>query len=147
MSDGQGIKAGIGQFAQDVGEALVEPVKDQVGQAIEEGVTAVASTPKPPPQDPQVLRQQQADQVKRQQEDAAKLQEAQQTIARYEKIEEEIAQVRLQKKQEEETKEQEEQVEKQEEMQDLQEKNQKSADITALERAERKTESKSGVGG
>jgi len=140
MSDNSGIKAGIGQFAQDVGEALVEPVKDQVGEAIEEGVQAVTSTPKLSPQDPQVL-QQQAEQAKKQEEDAKKLQAVQQQIAGYEKIEEEIVAIRMKKKQDEEAKKQEEQVEKQEKGFELQKQQQKSVDI-ATERAERSTENK-----
>ncbi|MFA5933497.1 MAG: hypothetical protein WCV81_04440 [Microgenomates group bacterium] len=147
MSDGQGIKQQIGQFAQDVGEAIVEPVKDSVGEAIEQGVQAVISTPKPVSQDPGALRQQQQEQAKKQEENSAKLQWAQATIARYQKIEEEQAAIRLKKKQEEQAKQQEEQVEKQEEMQDLQAKNQKSEDLVALQRAKARTETKGGVGG
>lgn len=147
MSDGGGIKANIGQFAADVGEALVDPVKDSVGEAIEQGVQAVVPTQKPIPQDPQEAQKQQQDQAKKQEENAKNLQWANQTIARYEKIEEEIAQIRMKKKQEEQQKQQEEQQEKQVKGFELQQQNQKSADLTALQNAKARTETKGGVGG
>lgn len=147
MSDDKGIAAGIGQFAQDVGEALVEPVKDQVGEAIEQGVQAVAPPKQQPsPQTPQQLREQQAEQVKKREEEKKRLDWAQATIARYQKIEEEQAAVRAKKKQEEQVKQQEEEVEKQELGFELQQKEQKSQDI-ALQQAKTKTEVRGGVGG
>lgn len=142
-----GIKAGIGQFAQDVGEALVEPVKDQVGEALEQGTQAVVSSSQQTPQTPQDAQKQQADQAKKQEENTKKLQWAQATIARYQKIEEEIAQIRMKKKQADQAKKQEEQQIKQEKGFELQQQAQKSADLTALQRAKARTEIKGGVGG
>jgi hypothetical protein len=147
MSDGGGIKGAIGQIAQDTGEALTDTVKDAVGEAIEEGTQSVISGPKVQPQDPQAAALKQQEQVKRDEENQKKKQWAEGVVARYQKIEEEQAQVRMQKNQEEQKKEQETEQEKQEEMIDLQQKNQKSEDMTAIQQAARKTETKGGVGG
>lgn len=147
MSDGGGIKTGALQFAADVGETLIEPVKDQVGEAIEQGVQSVVSGPQQIPQNPQDIQKQQSDQANKQAENAKKLQWAQATIARYQKIDEEQAQVRMKKKQEEVAKQQEAQQEEQTEQFELQQQEQKSADLTAIQRKARGIEIKGGVGG
>lgn len=146
MSDGGGIKGAIRQLTQatqDSGEAI----KDEVGEAIEQGAQAVITSPKPQPQDPQALQRQQEEQAKRDEEDQKKKQWAEATVVRYQKIEEEQAAVRMKKKQEEQAKQQEEQQEQQEEQFELQKQNQKSADMTAIQQAARRTEIKGGVGG
>lgn len=146
MSDGGGIKRIMGQMVQaarDSGEAI----KDEVGEAIEQGAQAVVSGPKPQPQDPLAQQKAQEEQAKRDEENIKKRQWAEAIIVRETKIEEEMAQVRMKKKQEEQTKQQEEQQERQEEQFEMQKHNQKSADMTALQRAARTRETKGGVGG
>lgn len=147
MSDGGGIKQALGQIAQDTGEALAEPLKDEVGEALEQGAQAVISGPKPQPQDPAAQQKAQEEQIKRDEENQKTKQWAEATVARYQKIEEEQATVRMKKKQEEQAKQQEEQEEEQKEQFELQKQNQKSADITAIQKAARKAEIKGGVGG
>ncbi len=147
MSDDGGIKAGIGQIAQDVGEAVAEPVKDQVGEAIEQAAQTVIPGPKQVPPDPQATISFQQEQSKKQAENQKKMQWAQATIARYQKIDEEQAAVRMKKKQEEQSRLQEEHQEKQVKQFELQKQEQKSADLTAVQREARKTEIKGGVGG
>lgn len=146
MNDGGGIKGAIGQMvkvAQDSGEA----VKDEVGEALEQGAQAVISGPKPQPQDPQAQQKAQEEQAKRDIENKEKKDWAEATVERYKKIEEEQVAVRMKKKQEEQVKVQEEQQEKQEEQFEMQKHNQKSADMTAIQQAARRTEIKGGVGG
>lgn len=146
MSDDGGIKGIMGQMAkvaQDSGEAI----KDEVGEAIEQGAQAVISGPKPQPQDPLAQQKMQEEQSQRDEENQKKRQWAEFVVARETKIEEEQAAVRMKKKQEEQMKQQEEQQENQQEQVDLQEKNQKSADMIAVQRAARTRETKGGVGG
>lgn len=147
MSDGGGVKIGTLQIAQDVGEALVEPVKDQVGEAIEQGAQAVISGPKQAPPNPQAKQRLEQEQAKKQEDNQKKIQWAEATIARYQKIDEEQAAVRMKKKQEEQSKLQEEHQEKQVKQFELQKQEQKSADMTAVQQAARRTEIKGGVGG
>lgn len=146
MSDG-GIKQALGQIAQDTGEAIADPLRDEVGQALEQGAQAVISGPKPQPHDPQALQKMQEEQAKRDEENFKKKQWAEFVVARETKIEEGQVAVRMKKKQEEQAKQQEEQQEKQEEQFEMQKHNQKSADMTAIQQAARKTEIKGGVGG
>lgn len=146
MSDGGGIKGIMGQMtqvAQDSGEAI----KDEVGEALEQGAQAVISGPKPQPQDPLAQQKAQEEQAKRDEENLKNKQWAEFIVARETKIEEEQAAVRMKKKQEEQVKLQEEQQEKQKEQFELQKHNQKSADMTAIQRAARTREMKGGVGG
>lgn len=147
MSDGGGVKAVIGQFARDSGEALVEPVKDEVGEAIEQGAQAVIAGSKPVSQDPVAQQKFQEEQAKKQEENQKNMQWAETTIARYQKIDEEQAQERMKKKQEEQMKQQETQQEEQTKQFELQKQEQKSVDLTALQRKARGTEIKGGVGG
>lgn len=146
MSDGGGTKASIGQIAQDVGEALVDPVVDQAEEAVEQAQSVVSNSKQIPP-DPQDAQKQQAEQIKRDKTNQDKRQWAEATIARYKKIDEEQAEVRMQKKQVEQNKQQEEQVEKQEKGFELQQQVQKSTDLTSLQKAARSREIKGGVGG
>lgn len=146
MSDGGGVKGAVGQIAQDVGEALAEPAGDIAEQAAEQA-GAVFTGPKPVPQDPVAQQKFQEDQAKREEENQKKMQWAQSTIARYQKIDEEQARVRMQKKQKEQMKQQEEQQEEQAEQVELQQHEQKSADMDAVQRKARVTEIKGGVGG
>ena len=147
MSDGGGIKTGVGQFAADTGEAIVEPVKDAFGEAIEQGVQAIIPGPQQAPQDPQAAQKFQQEQAQKQEENQAKRQWAEAIIARYRKTDDEQAAVRMKQKQEDNMKQQEEQQEKQEKGFELQKQEQKSADLTAIQQAARRTEIKGGLGG
>lgn len=69
MADG--IKGAVGQLAVDVGEAVVKPVVDEVGKALEQGVQNVVSSPK------QLTP---AQQQQKQQQDAANLAEARRKV-------------------------------------------------------------------
>lgn len=141
-----GIKQALGQIAQDTGEAIVDPLKDEVGQALEQAAPIITG-PKVLPQDPQALVHQKEEQRKRDEENKKKKQWAEAIVERYKKIEEEQAAVRMKQKQAEEKKKQEENQEEQKKMSELKEQQQKSADLTVLEQAARKTEIKGGVGG
>jgi hypothetical protein len=136
MSDD--LKAGLSQAAADITEAVVKPVADEVGQAIEQGVQSVVSTPKPV--DPVA-------QQKKQQEEQKRKEWALKVIEFNKQLQSAQQQVR----QENQQKQSEEQQKKQEEAQVKQykivEKQKKDQQLTTTQREARKTELRGGVGG
>ena len=144
MSDGT--KSNLGQLAQDIGEAIFEPVKDQVGQAIEEGVQSVIGIPtdpqtKPQPAalDPAVRQQRRADENQKKAEWNWRLQQYQK-LEQQQKVDRQRLQQQAMKKQEE------EKEEKKVEQFKIIEKDKKSQSLAA-QQAARKTEIRGGVGG
>lgn len=138
MSDG--IKAGIGQMAGDVREAVVKPVADEVGKAIEEGVQSVVSGPKV--QDPQAQQKQQEKQVEEQKRKAWAIR----VIDWNKKLNDEQQKVRQQQQQKQQS-EQQEQKEKQQVKQfQIIEKKKKELPQAVME-SQRKAELKKGIGG
>lgn len=125
----------IGGTFEDVGDAVVKPVADEVGKAIEQGVQAVVTGPKQ--LTPQQLQQKQVDKTNN-------LQEARRKIAWWRNLDEAQRKVR--------------EAEKQKQMQSLQvtqqqqqvkqfEITQKKKEDINLQRTKTKTEIKAGVGG
>lgn len=135
MSDGA--KANIGQLVALVGEAVVNPVKEEVGRALEEGVSGVLGTPIAQ-QDPNARQKRLADEANRKQH-------AEKVIAWYQKIDQEQAKIRQQKLQEQQSKQQEESQKKQVQQFELSKRNQPPPQAVA--EAQRKTEVKKGIGG
>lgn len=101
-----GIKGAIGQAVQDLGEAVVKPVAEEVGKAIEEGVQSIVSGP------PQPLSQDQDIQQQKQLEEQKKLAWAKRVIEWNRKLQEGQDKVRREKQQELLRKQQEEQEKK-----------------------------------
>ncbi|MFH0937565.1 MAG: hypothetical protein V1808_04740 [Candidatus Daviesbacteria bacterium] len=135
MSDG--IKGAVA----DVNEAVVKPVVDEVGKAIEEGVQSVVSgPPKASPQDPATQQTKQAEETK-------KKAWATHVIDWYKKIDEEQAKVRQAKQQELTQKQQEEQQKKEVKQFESLQQEKKKEQLTAVQLAARATEIKRGVGG
>lgn len=60
-----GVKNVIGGTFEDIGEAVVKPVVDEVGRAIETGTRAVAYGANPPGQDPKQSSQKETDRQKK----------------------------------------------------------------------------------
>lgn len=139
MSDG--IKSGIGQMAVDVKEAVVKPVADEVGKAIEEGVQSVVSGPKI--QDPQAQQKQQEKQAEEQKRKAWALR----VIEWNKKIDEEQKKVRDQNQQKIVQAQQEEKEKQKVHQFQVMEQQKKDQQLTETQRAARKTELKGGVGG
>lgn len=131
------MKAGLSQVATDVKEAVVKPVVDEVGKAIEQGVQSVVN---PQSLDPAV-------QEKKKQEEEKKRQHVLRTIDWYKNIEDAQAKVRYEQQQKIQAKNQEEQQNKQVKQFEVIEKQKKQAQLTHLEKESRKTELKGGVGG
>lgn len=136
MSDGA--KSGIGQIAADINEVVVEPVKDEVGKALEQGVQSVV-------QGPQAIDP--AKQQQKRAEEAKGKQHALNVIEWYRKIDEEQKKVRQEKQQQLQQQKQEEAGKKQEQQSKENQKQQRRQELTAVQVAERKTEVKRGVGG
>lgn len=138
MNDG--IKTGIGQAVADVGEAVVKPVVDEVGKALEEGVSSVVSGPKIKPQDPLVQQQKQAEEAKR-------LSWARYVIDWYRRLQASQEKVRTQEQQKLAQIKQEETQENQGKQFEVIEQKRKEQQMNAVQLAGRKTEIKRGVGG
>lgn len=136
MSDG--IKFGLSQIGADVREAVVKPVTDEVGKAIEEGAQSVVGVTAKPV-DPMV-------QQKKQEEELKKKQWAIQTIQRYKQIDEAQKKVREEKKQKEFQETQKEEEQKKVKQYELIKKRQERLPQQVAE-AQRRTEVKKGVGG
>jgi hypothetical protein len=123
---------------EEANENVVEPVKDQIGQAIEVGVQAVVGAKPPTPQ------QQQQKKV----EEQGQLMEARRKIAFWTDIANKQKQVREEEKQKQQMKKQEEEQEKQEKVQKKQmDINVKSQQLHPEIAAKGKGEIKRGVGG
>ncbi len=146
MSDSGG-RSPFAQAADIAGETLMKPVTDEIGQALEQGISDTFNIPKPQQSNP-------ADQQKQQLEKAAKDQKVQQKIQqlnwyidRNRKVEEEVKQVREAReqlwKQKQEEERQKAQVKPLEEL----EKTRKPQKFDVLAAAKAKAETRRGVGG
>lgn len=138
MADGIG--GALKQTATDIGEAIVKPVTDEVGKAIEEGAQQVTGSSQVKPLDPVV---QQAKLV----EDQKKRAWAIRVIEWNKKLQEEQQKVRQQNFQQDAGKKQEDQEKKKIKQFQIVEKQQKQMQMDATQKAARKTEMKGGVGG
>lgn len=126
----------IGGTFEDLNEAVVKPVTDEVGKALEQGVQTVISGPKQTqnPQNPQA----------KQAETQAKLAESRRKIKWWQDLEEAQRRVRDQEKQK---------IVQKQSLDSARDKQIKQFEIVkqkenlALNRAQRKTEIKGGVGG
>lgn len=126
----------IGGTFEDIDEAIVKPVADEVGKALEQGVQTVVSQPKPQqPTDRNV-----------QLETQSKLTEARRKIEWWKKLDEEQKRVRELERQKVIVRTQDEQQDK-ESQQIKQFEIVKKKENLALNRTQRKTEIKGGVGG
>lgn len=118
-------------------EALVKPVKDEVGKALEEGIQSTTGVKiNPVPQDPQ-------EEAKKKTEEAQKRQRVMQFLSQYRTDE----QFFRQKKQEEEQKKQQENQDDQQKMQVKQFEVQRRQESLAVTQAKTRAETKGGVGG
>lgn len=136
MSDG--VKGVVADTIKDVHEAVVKPVVDEVGKAIEEGAQSIVGSNKP--LDPVA-------QQKKQEEEQKRKQWAEKTIDWYKKIDQDQAKVRAENLQKQQAKQAEENQQKQVKQYSVLEQQKKSANITAVQAAARKTEQRRGVGG
>lgn len=133
---------GIKSAAVSIGEAVVKPVIDELGKAIEEGVSSVISGPQVNSQDPQAqqnIQQKQAEEQKR-------IAWAKHVIDWNKQIEEAQAKVRKEAEQKKQQQTQGEQQKEKVEQFKLVEKKEKQQ-LTATQVAQRQTELKRGVGG
>ncbi len=143
MSDG--IKAGIGQAVKDVGEAVVKPVADEVGKAIEEGVQSVVSGPKT---NPPIGRQiDPVAQQKRHEDEAKRKTWAEHVINWNQQIQTSQDKVRQEEKQKLQAKKQEDQQKQEVKQYKAIEAQKKDQQITAIRREQTKTERKGGLVG
>ena len=130
------MKNPIGGTFEDIGEAVVKPVVDEVGKAIETGTQAVVYGSNPPGQDPKLAAQKEADRQKKIADWRWVLQKQKEQASAVAKVREESKQKQFQQTQ---VKQQEKQVK------DLQ--TAKRKENIALKRATTKTEVRGGVGG
>lgn len=135
MSDG--IKSGISQLSTDVKEAAIEPVVDEVGKAIEQGVQSVIN---PQASDPAVAE-------KKKQEEEKRRQQVLRTIDWYKTVEDAQAKVRQEQQQKLQGQKQEEHQEKQVKQFKVLEEKKKKQEMTQVQKEARRTEIKGGVGG
>lgn len=138
MSDG--MKSGIGQITKDVSEAVVKPVTDEVGKAIEEGAQSVMGIPTQKPLDP-------VEQKRKQEEDFKTKQRAMYIINWHKQLDASQGKVRQEEKQQVQQKKQEEDEKKKVKQYEVLQQQKKSQQMTALQKESRKTEIKGGVGG
>lgn len=124
---------GVKGVASDIGEAVVKPVVDEVGKAVEQGVQSVVSGPGV------TTPQQQQKQL----EDAGKLSEARRKIKYWQDLETAQKAVRDKQKQEQQKV---AQVSQSKQIKQFEVVNKKKENM-ALQQAQRKTEIKKGVGG
>lgn len=136
MSDGA--KSGLAQLVTDVQEAAVEPVKDELGQAIEAAKAAVVN---PQALDPAVIQKKQMEAQQRRQNALRVIEWNRQLQADQQKVRQEAQQKDQQEKQGEEQKKQEEKKVKQYKAVE------RKQQLTATERKARGREIKGGVGG
>ena len=135
MNDG--IKTGISQTVADIKEAVVKPVSDEMGKAIEQGVQSVTGSQA---LDPAVAE-------KKKQEEAVKKQQLLRCIDWYKQIDSSQAKVRQEQQQKIQEKAQTEQQTMQVKQFEVLEQQKKQAQLTQVEKEARKTELKGGVGG
>ncbi|OGE25765.1 hypothetical protein A3H85_01855 [Candidatus Daviesbacteria bacterium RIFCSPLOWO2_02_FULL_40_8] len=65
MADG--VKGATIQLATDIGETIIKPVTDEIGKALETGVSTVIHGPQQPLVDPKIQAQKKVDEEKRRQ--------------------------------------------------------------------------------
>ncbi|MBI4040186.1 hypothetical protein HY389_02425 [Candidatus Daviesbacteria bacterium] len=135
---GSGMGGKVSEAAQTVGEAVVKPVVDEFGKAVEEGAQTIAGSQSS--QDPQI-------QQRKQEEEQKRKDWALRVIDWNKKLDADLQKVRQQKQQAEQQRLQSMQQQTQKEQAQIIEKQQKKAQLTAVEREARKTELKGGVGG
>jgi hypothetical protein len=136
MADG--IKGALASLPSDVVEAVVKPVTDEIGKAIEEGVTAVVQGPQAVKSlNPQVQAQKKADEDKRRQW-------ALRVIDWNKKLSEDQSKVQMQKQQQ---KVQDDQQKKQEDQVKQFKVEQKKKETPAELQARNTSETRKGVGG
>ncbi|MDO8498167.1 MAG: hypothetical protein Q7S44_00010 [bacterium] len=139
MSDGG--RSGIGQMVGEIQEAVVKPVVDEVGKAIEEGAQAVAGTGQFAVKvDPQAEQKKKTDEAQRKQW-------ALRVIEWNKKLQEAQARVRQEQQQKEMGKRNEEEEKKKVKQFETFEKQQKRQQVQQVAEAQRKTEIRKGVGG
>lgn len=126
----------IGGTFEDIGEAIVKPVVDQVGQALEQGGKSVLYSP--------VLQPTQPQKAQTPAQDEAKKQEIRWQINRFKNVADAQNQVRQAKKQQQAEANQAENQKKEIKQFDIVKKQNKNI---ALEQATKKTEAKGGLGG
>lgn len=134
------MKSGIGQIAKDVSEAVVKPVTDEVGKAIEEGAQSVMGMPAQKPLDP-------AEQQKKQEEDLKKKMWAVKVINWNKQLDMAQGKVRQENQQKQQQTKQEEDEKKKVKQYEVLQQQKKGQQMTALQKESRKTEIKGGVGG
>ncbi|MDO8638818.1 MAG: hypothetical protein Q7R43_04540 [Candidatus Daviesbacteria bacterium] len=144
MSDG--MKSGIGQAVADIHEAVIKPVTDEVGKAIEEGAQGVvgASAYQVKQNQPEAGRP--LDERK-QEEDLKKKQWAMNVINWNKQLDSAQGKVRQEEKQKQQQVKQEEDEKKKVKQYEVLQQQKKSQQMTALQKESRKTEIKGGVGG
>lgn len=135
MTDG--VKSGIGAAASLVGEAIVKPVVDEVGKAIEEGAQTTFGSSNPAQHQPKAETE----------EEQKRKQRAIEVIEWHRKIEEAQKQERERKKQQLLAQQQTEQQDKQKEQFEVVEKQQKNKQLTQVQIEATKAERKGGLGG
>lgn len=138
MADGIG--GTLKHTAADIAEAVVKPVTDEVGKALEEGVQQVAGGAQSKPLDPVA-------QQARLMEDQKKRVWAVHVIEWNKKLQDEQAKVRQANSQQASQQQQQENETKKVKQFQIVEKQQKQAQLDATQRAARKAEIKGGVGG
>lgn len=135
MSDG-GFKGSVAEAVKTVNEAVVEPVKDEVGQLREAGVQAVTGFQS----DPQK-------QFRKQQEEQKKLADAQYKITWWKQIAAQQASLRQQNQQEQMQKQQEKQQEKQVKQFEIVQKKQENKQSEQVKRTRAELKAGKGMGG
>jgi hypothetical protein len=137
MSDGA--KSGLSQITSDISEAVIKPISDEVGKALESASGSImGGSSSPPKLDPKA-------QAQRKQQDEQKKLQAMQVINNWQqKLEADIAKVRQEKDQKEH---QRLQVQQQEEKVKQYRVEEKKKQANAALAAKNTTESRKGVGG
>lgn len=131
---------GFGTAVSEVVGAIVEPVKDEVGQAIETGVQSVLGTT-PTPQDPAAKQQREAEEKK-------KIAEQRWIINKNDQLDKELAAVRQKKAEETQKLEQANQQQDQvQQFQAVQRDQRREAIKRQVQEAKTKSETRRGVGG
>jgi len=131
-----GVKNVIGGTFEDVGEAIVKPVADEVGKAIETGTQAVVYGVNPSGQDPKQQAQKEEDRQKKISNWRWFLQKHQEQKAASDKVRQDNKQAQFQQTQV---------VQQEKQVQNLE--TQKKKQNIALKQATTKTESKGAIGG
>ncbi|MCL5409498.1 MAG: hypothetical protein M1607_01400 [Patescibacteria group bacterium] len=135
MADGS---SGIKQLPQDIGEAVIKPVVDEVGKALEVGVQSVTGSYPQAQLNPE-------EQAKKKEEEEKKKQEFLWRLDKMSATANEQAKVRAAQQQQLQSQHQEKQVEKVKQLDELEKEKQQQAEDLA--QAQRRTEVRKGVGG